>query len=35
MHAVGERSMCSEDVPKGALERILVRMHGMSKRLRK
>lgn len=29
---VGERSMCAEGIPEGVLERILVRMHGMSKR---
>ena len=30
--AVGERRMCVEAVPEGAVERILVKMHGMSKR---
>ena len=32
LQAVGERSMCSEGIPKGVLERILVNMHGISKR---
>ena len=32
LEGVGERSMCVEDIPKGVLERILVKMHGMSTR---
>ena len=31
-YAVGERRMGVEAVPEGAVERILVKMHGMSKR---
>ena len=30
--AVGERSIGVEGIPKGVLERMLVKMHGMSKR---
>jgi hypothetical protein len=32
MQVVGERNICVEGIPEGVLERILVKMHGMSKR---
>lgn len=35
MQAVGERSISIEAIPKGVVERILVKMRGMSKRQRK
>ena len=32
VEVVGERSISGEAIPEGVVERILVKMHGMSKR---